>query len=515
MIFHAFKKRNALQVVAALLLAGLNPVLAATLGSSPVTESRDLKTNRLSFYFQNIETRMLLQLIAKNSGVNFIISDAVKGSITLNLKNVSWQRALDIIMKTQNLASRRIGNALYISTIEDMTSTEAKQLQLADTIANSGRLESVKIHLNYMNAMDLATLLKGPQSVLLTPRGQVAVDSRTNSLIIRDTKQNIQDILPEIRWLDVPARQVLIEARIVNIDTTYERELGVRFGVSNTSTLSGTLSGANQLSQGIAPSLVTPFTDRLNFNIPANALFDGAVPGSIALALAKLGPVLLDMELSALEGEQHLQVIARPRVITANQQKAVIQTGEEIPYQEASSSGATSITFKKAVLSLTIVPQITPNNKIILNLKVTQDSRGQNVAVGATSTAGSTGATTPVNIPAINTEEVESNVLLNNNETIVIGGVYKTVKQNSMDRIPFFGTLPVVGHLFTHEGVHNEKHELLIFLTPKIITPQPAVKTVVTRVMECDPAIAPCVKKKPAAGCRVYPGMHSVNRDEK
>jgi len=422
------------------------------------------KSNKLSFYFQDIEIRSLLQLIAKNSGLNFIISDAVKGSITLNLKDVTWQQALTIILKTQGLASRRLGDIIYISTIENITNNEVKQLQSADTIANLAPLKSILIHLKYTNATNVASLLKGSQSSLLTNRGQVAIDTRTNSLIIRDTKEVLRDILPEIRKLDVPARQVLIEARIVNIDTLYEEELGVRFGLSDTRHLSGTLAGANQLVQGISAPDVTPFTERLNFNIPASQLTTGANPGSIGLALARMGHVMLDLELSALEGEKHAQIIARPRVVTSNQQKALIQTGEEIPYQEATSSGATSVVFKKAVLSLEIVPQITPNNKIILNLKATEDTRGQNTAVGT----GSTG--TPVTIPAINTQEVQSNILLDDNETIVIGGVYKVITQNTLDRIPFFGTIPIIGNLFTHRGVHDEKHELLIFITPKIIT---------------------------------------------
>ncbi len=495
---------NKPHVMVFLLLMVIKSAIASPIDFYPPTEALDSRSNHLSFYFQNIEVRTLLQLIAKNSDLNFIISDAVKGSLTLNLKNVTWERALDIIMKTQGLSSRRLGNALYISTLEDLTTNEIKQQQLAETITNSGRLASMKIHLNYMNVVDLAALLKGSQSVLLSPRGQVAVDLRTNSLIIRDTKQNIAEILPEIKWLDVPARQVLIEARIVNIDTNYEQQLGVRFGVSKTRHLSGTIAGANQINAGVPPALVTPMTNRLNFNIPAAALFDGAVPGSIALALAKVGPVLLDMELSALEGEQHAQVISRPRVITANQQKATIQTGEEIPYQQAASSGATNVTFKKAVLSLEITPQITPTNKIILHLKVTQDTVGRNIAVGATATAGDAGPATPVNIPAINTQAVESNVLLNNNETIVVGGVYRTVKINTMDRIPFFGTLPVVGHLFTHEGIHNEKHELLIFLTPKILTQRPkATKSVAVKT--CQQVTPLCIKNRHAVGCNVCP----------
>lgn len=432
--------------------------------SQAVTEGKKADQKSLSFYFQNIEVRSLLQLIAKSSGLNFIISDIVKGNVTLNLKNVTWQQALDVILKTQGLTSRQVGNVIYISTIDEITTNETKLLQSEDAIKNILPLESVMIRLKYATAKDISDVLKGTGSNLLSSRGQVAVDSRTNSLIIRDTKENLKAILPEIKKLDIPAKQVLIEARIVNIDILYEEQLGVRFGTSNTRSLSGTLAGANQLAQGTNVANIVPLANRLNFNVPANALFDGGIPGSIGLALAHLGNIYLDLELSALEGERHAKIISRPRVVTSNQQKAMIQTGEEIPYQESTSSGATSVAFKKAVLSLEIVPQITPNNKIVLNLKATQDSRGTNTAIGAASDG------TPITIPAINTQEVQSNVLLNDNETIVIGGVYKEIKTNTWDRIPFFGTLPIVGNFFSHKGVNNEKHELLIFITPKIIT---------------------------------------------
>lgn len=434
--------------------------------SQAVQQQKVAKSQLLSFYFQNIEVRSLLQLIAKSSGLNFIISDTVKGNVTLNLKDVTWRQALDVILKTQGLTQRQVGNVIYIGTIEEITTNETKLLQSADAIANILPLRSTMIRLKYATAKDIADLLKGGGSNLLSTRGQVAVDSRTNSLIIRDTNANLQAVIPEIRKLDIPAKQVLIEARIVNIDIQYEEQLGVRFGTSNTKSLSGTLAGANQLAQGVGVSHVTPLADRLNFNIPAGALFDNQTPGSIGLALAHLGKVYLDLELSALEGERHAKVIARPRVVTSNQQKAMIQTGEEIPYQESSSSGATSVAFKKAVLSLEITPQITPNNKIVLSLKATQDSRGTNTAIGAAADG------TPITIPAINTQEVQSNVLLNDNETIVVGGVYRETKINTWDRIPFFGTLPIIGNLFSFRGVANEKHELLIFITPKIIRPQ-------------------------------------------
>jgi type IV pilus assembly protein PilQ len=441
--------------------------------SIAVSEAKaELQAKTLSFNFQNIEVRSLLQLIAKSSGFNFIISDLIKGNVTLNLKNVTWQQALSVILKTQGLTSRQVGNVIYVSTIEDITSNEAKLLQSADSMSNIQPLKSSFVSLRYATAKDIADMLKGATGNLLSTRGQVSIDSRTNSLIIRDTSENLRAILPEIRKLDVPAKQVLIEARIVNIDITYEEQIGVRFGTSNTRSLSGTLAGANQLAQGTSVANVTGLSQavgavpvqRLNFNVPASALFDGQTPGSIGLALAHLGKVYLDLELSALEGEAHAKIIASPRVVTSNQQKATIETGEEIPYQESSSSGATTVAFKKAVLSLEITPQITSNNKIVLNLKATQDKRGANTAVGATS------AGTPINIPAIDTQAVQSSVLLNDNETIVVGGVYREIKTNNWDRIPFFGTLPIVGNFFSYKAVRNEKRELLIFITPKIIT---------------------------------------------
>jgi len=469
------------RIIQSILMALLSSILltsqaayaAVTDDISPVVAKANAEDSQkyLSFYFQNIEVRSLLQLIAKSSGLNFIISDLVKGNITLNLKHVTWQQALSVILKTQGLTSRQVGNVIYISTIEDITVNETKLLQSADSMSNIQPLKSAFVRLKYAVAKDIADVLKGTTGNLLSIRGQVSTDSRTNSLIIRDTAANLQLILPEITKLDIPAKQVLIEARIVNIDITYEDQIGVRFGTSNTRSLSGTLAGANQLAQGT--SLANTGTlgivgavpaNRLNFNVPAPALFDGSTPGSIGLALAHLGKVYLDMELSALEGENHAKVIASPRVVTSNQQKATIKTGVEIPYQESSSSGATTVSFKDAVLSLEITPQITSNNKVVLHLTATNDTQGLNTAVGTTSTGQA------ITIPAINTQAVESIVLLNNEETIVIGGVYKEVKTNTWDRIPFLGTLPVIGNLFSYKGVHNEKHELLIFVTPKIIT---------------------------------------------
>jgi len=436
----------------------------------------------ISFYFQNIAIKSLLQLIAKNSGLNFIISDNVKGDTTLNLKNVTWHQALDIILQSNGLASRKIGSAVFISTMEDIAQKQAKEYQAEENATNMSPLETDFISLKYSDAKVMAKVLKSSDGSLLTSRGEVTVNSPTNTIIVRDVKRNLVEIRNFIRRMDIPARQVSIEARIVNIDTTYEAQLGVRFGVSNTRSLSGTLAGASQLANGTSISAVSPIDERLNFDLPASILSSGATPGSIGLALARLGPVLLDMELSALEEEDHTQIISKPRVVTANQQKAMIKTGVEIPYEQSTSSGATSVEFKDAVLSLEIIPQITPDDKIILKLKATQNTVGNQllVAQGTTSsssgtTAGSTGGTTTISTPAvfgpptINTQEVQSYVLLNDNETVVVGGVYQLTKSNTFDRVPFFGSLPIVGGLFRHRGIKNEKTELLIFLTPKII----------------------------------------------
>lgn len=445
------------------------------LGVTPAVHS-----GKLSFYFQDIEIRTLLQLIAKTSGLNFIISDAVKGTTTLNLKNVTWEQALKVVMESHGLSARRAGNVMYISTIDDITNNETKQLESDLHLSNLAPLESKIIQLKYANAGDLAEFLKGKTGTLLTPRGQVAVDSRTNSIIIRDIKPSLTDLVRTVKHLDVPAKQVLIEARIVTIDTSYEEQLGVKFGLSKNPNLTGTFDAANSMMQGTSLPNITPPEQRLNFNNPASTLQSGAVPGSIGMALAKIGGVFLDLELSAIEEEGHGQVIASPHVITSNQKKARIETGQEIPYQQATSSGATSIEFKKAVLSLEVIPQITPDNKIILRLKATEDSQGPQLIVSGstTSNAGSgSGTATSTQIappvlgpPVINSQEVESNVLLNNNETIVIGGIYKQTKTATIDRIPFFGYLPVIGNLFKHTSISNDRNELLIFITPKIIS---------------------------------------------
>lgn len=437
-------------------------------------DSGIVKKNReLSFNFQDIGTRKLLQLLAKASGKNFVISDKVKGRMSLHLKDVSWREALNIVLKANGLGARYIGRTILVAPITELANNEVQELQAEQQVAQLAPLKSALIKLKYANAKDIAELLKSPAGSLLTSRGQVGVEPRTNSVWIRDIPANLKEIKHFVHTLDVPARQVMIEARIVNIDQRYGRDLGARFGITNGHSLSGTLSGANQLNggpnaNGLIPLIpgaagVTPFTDRLNFNLPANS---DSRPGSIALGLLNLGgKTFLDLELTALESEGHAETISSPRLITSNQQEAIIQQGEEIPYQSATSSGATNVEFRKAVLSLGITPQITPDDNIVLNLKVTENTPGRVIITGSESF--------PIALPpTINTKEVQSQVFLKNGQTIVLGGIYQRNKSDNLERVPFFGSLPLVGILFRNKSTSYKKTELLIFITPHIIKQQ-------------------------------------------
>lgn len=428
---------------------------ALTLDASAATLVSD-KNSALSFNFQDIPVKTLLQIIAKNSGANFVISDSVKGNMSLSLQNVSWQKALNVVLRANGLDYRQYDNVLIIAPIEELASNDVKRLMAKQQVANLSAPTAVIIHLRYANANDLATVIKGQESSLLSPTGQIGVDPRTNTLWLRDNADNVVKVKEFIQQLDIPAKQILIEARIVSVDTQYAKELGIRWGISSEHNLSGTLEGANAIAAGNPVSSV-PVAQRLNFNQPSAGVF-GANPASLGLALVNLGGADLDLELSALEGEQHGEVIANPRVVTSNLQKATIETGEEIPYQESTSSGATSVTFKKAVLSLEITPQITSNNNVVLKLKITHDKRGADVITSA-------GA-----IPSIDTQEVNSYVQLKDMETIVIGGVYKQSANNTVTRIPFLSDLPLIGDLFKYQNISSSRNELLIFITPKLVT---------------------------------------------
>ncbi len=413
---------------------------------------------RLSLNFQNIEVRAVLQLIADFTGLNLVASDTVSGNVTLRLKNVPWDQALDIILKAKGLGLRQAGNVMMVGPQEEIAAREKLDLESQKQVEELAPLRTEFVQINYAKAADLAGLIQSGENNLLSDRGNVSIDDRTNTLIIQDVASSLEAIRAMVSKLDIPIRQVMIESRIVNADESFTRDLGVQFGYSKHSNQAaqaggelfaaggGTVPGNRDFG---SPTAFNRGADDLLVNLPVA----GATSG-IGLAVGKIGSYLLQLELSALLAEGHGEDIASPKVITSNQTEAVIESGVEIPFQEASSSGATSVSFKKAVLSLKVTPQITPDNRVLLDLNVTQNTRGSPDVLG---------------VPPINTKNVSTQVLVDDGETVVLGGVYNHVDRKSSDRVPFFGDLPVLGFLFKKNRVENSRSELLIFVTPKII----------------------------------------------
>ncbi len=400
---------------------------------------------RLSLNFQNIEVRSVLQLLADFTGTNIVVSDTVTGSLTLRMQNVPWDQALDIVLKTKGLAKRQNGNVMLIAPSEEIAAREKMELEAQKQIEELAPLYSDYIQVNYAKASDLAALLKSSSSSLMSDRGEVSVDSRTNTLLVQDTADKLEQIRRMVARLDIPIRQVLIESRIVLANNDFAKDLGVRFGISHSSTdndrfldIGGTQGGTVPGSGG-EPLLV---------NLPVIGS-----TGSIGMALGKLGSNVLQLELSAMQLEDRGEIISSPRVITSDQQEASIKQGVEIPYLESSSSGAATVSFKEAVLELTVTPQITPDDRIIMDLFVSKDNIGE-IFFG---------------IPSIDTQNVTTRVLVDNGETLVLGGIYEQESGKEVDSVPFFGQLPAVGWLFRTERNVNDKSELLIFVTPKIL----------------------------------------------
>jgi type IV pilus assembly protein PilQ len=408
---------------------------------------------RLSLNFQDIEVRSVLQLIADFTGINVVVSDTVRGSLTLRLKNVPWDQALDIILKTKGLAMRQSGNVMLVAPSEEIAAREKLELESQKQIEELEPLYSEFIQVNYAKATDLASLLKSTDTTLMSDRGMVTTDERTNTLLVQDTASKLVEIRQLVATLDIPVRQVLIESRIVIASNDFSRDLGVKFGWSKQTTFNngenivaagGTLNsitGNNIIDPGFSP-------DGLLVDLPVI----GAT-SSIGLAVGKIGSYMLNLELTAMEAEGQGEVISSPRVLTSNQKTAFIQSGVEIPYQEATSSGATSVSFKDAVLELRVTPQITPDDRIIMDLNVKKDSVGE-VYLG---------------VPSIDTNEVSTQVLVDNGETLVLGGIYEQEKIKEIDRVPFFGELPLVDWMFKKTSITDDKAELLIFVTPKIV----------------------------------------------
>jgi type IV pilus assembly protein PilQ len=415
-------------------------------------DGKDYQGKPMSLNFQDISIRQVLQIIAQYNNFNLVTSDSVEGNITLRLDGVPWDQALDVVLRMKGLDKRMDGSILMVAPTEELASREARELEVKQKVAELEPLYSEYIQLNYAKAKDFSELLKFEGNSILSSRGSVSVDERTNTLLIKDTAVSIESVRRMIENLDIPVKQVKIESRMVTVRDNVQEDLGIRWGFSdqqNSDGVSGTLEGANNIANGIIPAL----SERLNVNLPvANPA------GSIGLHVAKLADgTLIDLELSALEQENKAEIIASPSITTANQKLARIEQGTEIPYVQAASSGATTVEFKKAVLSLEVTPQITPDDKIILDLVITQDTRGDTVQT----------PTGPA--VAIDTQKIRTQVLVDNGQTVVLGGIYQQQIVSSTKKVPLLGDIPYLGYLFQSNSEFNEKKELLIFVTPKIL----------------------------------------------
>lgn len=439
---------------------------------------------KLSLNFQNIEVRAVLQVIADFTGLNIITSDTVTGNLTLRLKDVPWDQAMDIITQSKGLTMRKTGNVILVAPADEVAAKEKQSLEASQQIEDLEPLRTEVFTLNYMKADDLKKLLSDSKQKILSKRGSVAVDARTNTAFVQDTAKYLEQVQAIITKTDIPVKQVMIESRLVLADEKFGKSLGARFGVTqtgngggNSTTISGTLGNRPTaitaatatspavLTQGnhngsiqtaLTGGSVTTSSDGspdLMSNLPVANAF-----GNFAFTLFRLpAGLLLNLELSALESDGRGKVVSSPRVTTANQQKAKISQGTQIPYIEGSASGATTVSFKDAVLSLEVTPQITPDDKIIMALDVKKDKVGQTVR-------------TPLGeAVSIDTQSVQTSVLVANGETAVLGGIFEQTERTDIDKVPFFGDLPVVGNVFRRKVVQNDKTELLIFITPKIM----------------------------------------------
>ena len=427
-------------------------------------EKKEYTGERLTLNFQDIDVRSVLQLLADTSGQNIVVSDSVAGNLTLRLQNVPWDQALDIVLRTKGLDKRRQDNVIIIGPTEELATREKAELAAHKEVQELSPTHTEFMQVNYAKVSDLAKLIKGAgaKDSMLSARGSLSVDERTNTLLVQDTSDKLADVRRLVQTLDVPVKQVLIEARIVIVSDTFERDLGARFGVSSASHLNGAGSllavtgngaGANQIITGGVGSLpATTLNNRYQVNTPSSN-----TNGSIGISLLG-GSYIVDLELSAAQNEGKSETISSPRVLTANQKQATIMQGVEIPYQESASSGATTTQFKDAVLKLKVTPLITPDNRVILDLDVSDDSVGQQVT---SATGGS--------VPSIDTRQIITQVLVNDGQTVVLGGILDTVKSRDRNKVPFLADIPVLGYFFRSTKDVNNKTELLIFITPKIL----------------------------------------------
>ena len=469
-----------------------------------LTQGPGFQGDKLSLNFQNIEVRALLQVIADFTNFNVVTSDTVTGTVTLRLKDVPWDQALDIILQSRGLGVRKNGNVLWVAPKEELAAREQVDLEAKKKVAELEPLRTQAFQLNYTKSEEVARSLSG-QSLggsggsasgnggggggnsnptrILSPRGSVIFESRTNQLFVSDIPSKLEEIQSLIGKIDIPVRQVLIEARIVEADDSFGRALGIKLGSADLRGVRGGtpgygVAGDTRVTVGGNYSAISAQTLQPNgtfsvdargaynnqfVNLPANVStgFGGGTAATIALSLfGASANRFLNLELSALEAEGKGNIVSSPRVITADQQKASIEQGEEIPFQQATSSGATSIQFKKASLRLEVTPQITPEGNVILDVEVNKDSRGELTAAG----------------PAINTKQVKTQVLVENGGTVVIGGIYTQNERNEINKVPLLGDIPYLGLLFQNRVRTTSKTELLVFITPKIVTDRSAAR---------------------------------------
>ncbi|MFZ1907267.1 MAG: type IV pilus secretin PilQ family protein, partial [Steroidobacteraceae bacterium] len=428
---------------------------------------------RLTLNFQDIDTRAVLQLLADASGQNIVVSDSVTGNVTLRLQNVPWDQALDIVLRTKGLDKRKQDNVIIVAPQAELAAHEKAELAARKDVQELAPLRSEYLQVNYAKATDMAALIKSQNNSLLSARGSVTVDDRTNTLLLQDTADRLTDIRRLVATLDIPVRQVLIEARIVVVNNDFDRQIGSVLGYTGVNkngstglvTTTGSAAGTDQIMGSALTNLQTTGSqfpvsiptgsaaaNRYNVNLPVTS-----PAGSIALGI--LGNnFLVDLELSAAQAETQANVISSPRVITANQKPATIKQGVEIPYQQSASSGATTIQFKEAVLLLKVTPQITPDNRIIMDLDVRDDSVGTVVV-----------ASGGVNVPSIDTREIATQVLVNDGQTVVLGGILQTTQREDDTKVPYLADIPILGHLFKSTDHEDDRDELMIFITPKIV----------------------------------------------
>ncbi|MFN7086596.1 MAG: type IV pilus secretin PilQ [Burkholderiales bacterium] len=422
---------------------------------------------KLSLNFQNVEVRAVLQVIADFTGLNIITSDTVSGNLTLRLKDVPWDQALDIILQSKGLDMRKTGNVVWIAPRDELATREKLALEARQQIADLEPTRTESFQLNYQKAAAFQKILADDKQRILSKRGSAVIDARTNTIFVQDTPARLEEVRKLIRKIDVPVRQVMIESRIVEASDTFSRNLGVRLGYHDTVGSGDSLGSANSPVRGLIggnlndtgfhtgqSSTLPAFpNDSLSVNLPGGGI-GGAQAGIFSFLLFNQSKTrFLNLELTALQADGKGKIISSPRVITADQVEATIEQGTEIPYQQATSSGATSVSFKKATLSLKVKPQITPDDNVIMSLNVHKDS------VGTTTTAG----------PSIDTKQITTEVLVENGGTVVIGGIYTQEERSLTNKVPVLGDLPYVGFLFKNNSRQDDRRELLIFVSPKII----------------------------------------------